>query len=44
MIESQEDMALVAKAWTGSEAIAMSRKHPLDLTLMDLRFTGRAWD
>jgi DNA-binding NarL/FixJ family response regulator len=40
IIGSQPDMALVAHAETGEEAIAKFRQHRPDITLMDLRLAG----
>jgi DNA-binding NarL/FixJ family response regulator len=40
VIESEPDMALVAQAANGVEAIAEFRRHRPDVTLMDLRLPG----
>jgi DNA-binding NarL/FixJ family response regulator len=40
IIESQQDMLLVAQAGNAVEAIAEFRKHRPDITLMDLRLPG----
>ncbi len=40
VIESEPDMALVAQAANGIEAIAEFRRHRPDVTLMDLRLPG----
>ena len=40
VIEGEPDMALVAQAANGVEAIAEFRKHRPDVTLMDLRLPG----
>jgi len=37
MIATQEDMALVAEAFTGREAVELFSIHRPDITLMDLR-------
>jgi two-component system NarL family response regulator len=37
LIEDQEDMELVAAASTGTEAVALYRRHRPDVTLLDLR-------
>jgi DNA-binding NarL/FixJ family response regulator len=37
MIESQEDMDLVAEAGTGKQALALFEKHLPDITLIDLK-------
>lgn len=42
VIESEPDMALVAQAGNGIEAIAEFRRHRPDVTLMDLHVAG-AW-
>ena len=40
LIDSQQDMLLVAQAGTGEEAIAYFRIHRPDVTLMDFRLPG----
>ena len=40
IINARPDMAVIAQAGTGEEAIALFRKDPPDLTLMDLRLPG----
>ena len=37
IISTQPDMAVVAQATTGREAVELYRKHRPDVTLMDLR-------
>ncbi|HUB90219.1 MAG TPA: response regulator transcription factor [Dyella sp.] len=40
VLEAQDDMALVAEAVNGEEAIVCFRKHRPDVTLMDLQMAG----
>ena len=40
MIDSQPDMAVVAEAGNGQEAVALFRAHQPDVVLMDLRMPG----
>lgn len=40
IINSQPDMVVVAQARTGTEAVALARKHNPDVILMDLRMPG----
>jgi DNA-binding NarL/FixJ family response regulator len=40
IINSQDDMVIVAQASTGHEAIRLFREHRPDVTLMDLRMPG----
>jgi len=40
IIESQQDMLLVAQAGNAAEAVAQFRRHRPDITLLDLRLPG----
>src|ERR1700731_1205357 len=40
IINSQDDMLLIAQAASGAEAIQLYREHRPDVTLMDLRMPG----
>jgi DNA-binding NarL/FixJ family response regulator len=40
IINSQPDMVVLAQAKTGTEAVALARKHSPDVILMDLRMPG----
>src|SRR5712692_8259860 len=40
IVNGQPDMTVVAQANSGTEAVAMARKHSPDVVLMDLRMPG----